>query len=135
MKSSDNPRKRILLADDDPSIRRVFTEIIESVFPQVDVETAFDGLDCIEKCRKQRYDLLFLNIVMPRATGLAVLESLKKSGSAMPVWVMSGSFVGAESELRVRALGARGVIPKPPGLEQLVDVVERELGVRAVAFH
>lgn len=135
MHSNFPARKSILMADDDAAIRKIFVEIIESVFPNIDIETAFDGLDCIEKCKKRPYDLLFLNIRMPRATGIAVLDYLKKSRSTLPVWVMSGSYFGAESEEKVRQLGARGIIPKPPDLHQLIDVVEEELRVKAAAFH
>ena len=123
------------MADDEGLIRRIFVEIIESVFPEIEVETARDGLDCIQKCKKKRFDLLFLNMVMPHATGADVLEFLKKSSSTMPVWVMSGSYFEAEGDGKIKALGGRGIIPKPPGIDQIIEVVEAELGIRAGVFH
>lgn len=134
MMPTNFPRQSILMADDEAPIRRIFVEIIESVFPEIEIETAFDGLDCIEKCKKRKYDLLFLNIVMPRANGIAVLEFLKKSHSTMPVWVMSGSYFGQESEDKIRALGGRGIIAKPPDLDRLIAVVELELKIKAAVF-
>lgn len=65
---------RILLVDDDASIRDVYTEVLEGEGYLVD--TAINGEEALFKLRQGGYDLTFLDIMMPQIDGIGVLDGL-----------------------------------------------------------
>ncbi len=67
--------KKILVVDDDPDIQDVVTMILETKGYQVTV--AQDGIDCFEKLRTEKADLIILDLLMPRMDGFAVYKELK----------------------------------------------------------
>ncbi len=65
---------RILVVDDDASIRDVYTEVLEG--EGYLVETAINGEEALFKLRQGGYDLTFLDIMMPQIDGIGVLDGL-----------------------------------------------------------
>ncbi len=65
---------RILLIDDESSIRRTLKEILS--FEKYEVVEAMDGLDGIEKVKQQKFDVILLDIKMPRMDGIEAFERL-----------------------------------------------------------
>jgi DNA-binding NtrC family response regulator len=68
------PSKRILVVDDDPSIRRLVTTVLEREHYEVD--TAEGGKDAISQIELTRYDVIMLDLMMPGVSGLDVLKWL-----------------------------------------------------------
>lgn len=68
--------KRILVVDDEPDIRNFLATCLEDV--GFIVETAFDGVDALEKVEVFSPDLMTLDMVMPRMPGIKVLRELRK---------------------------------------------------------
>ena len=70
-------RGRILVADDEPHVRRILTTLLEAASFQVD--TVEDGTTAIERLEGDGgYDLILLDIMMPGGSGLEVLDRLRK---------------------------------------------------------
>ena len=69
--------KRILVVDDEPDIRDFLSSCLEDAGFQVD--TAVDGYDALEKIQKQIPDLMTLDLVMPRISGIKLMRKLRKS--------------------------------------------------------
>jgi DNA-binding response OmpR family regulator len=77
MKGSKQDRKRLLVIDDDEAIRRLLTrELSRAGFR---VSTADDGADAIECMKRSLYDVIILDLAMPRVDGFAVLHHLRES--------------------------------------------------------
>jgi len=55
---------RILIVDDESSIRKTLREILE--FEKYEVNEAADGLDCLVKLKKHKYDVIIMDIKMPK---------------------------------------------------------------------
>lgn len=106
---SDTPR--VLVADDDPQMRRLVRTVLEREGVQV-VEAA-DGLDAIDLVGQQQFDLIVLDLNMPRLDGLGVLEELGAQVSTAQIPVIVLTAVGDESEAKALDLGARDYLTKP----------------------
>ncbi len=102
---------KILVADDDPQMRRLIRSILER--DGFEVTEAADGLDALESVEAHPVDLMVLDIDMPRLDGLGVLEELRArvSTSSIPVIVLTAR--ADDTEARVLDLGAQDFLSKP----------------------
>ncbi len=74
---SDSPnRARVLVADDDRSIRQLVSTIVRR--ESFTVDSAADGLEAIENLKQHAYAVLLLDLMMPRMDGFGVIEWLKE---------------------------------------------------------
>ncbi len=121
---SETPVRRVLVADDEPHIRRVLTTLLEAHGFQVD--TACDGLAALELLRSQtEYSVILLDLTMPGATGIEVLENLAKleHRKNIPALVLTAKGQDADRELAFN-LGARDFITKPFSPKKLIARIE-----------
>jgi CheY-like chemotaxis protein len=83
------PEKRVLVVDDEPDDRNFLEASIRDAGFQV--ESAMDGVDAIEKIAGNTPDLITLEIVMPRKSGINLLRKLHKNEkwAAIPVLVIT----------------------------------------------
>ena len=77
---------RILVVDDEEKIREVIREFAE--FEGYEVEEAGDGMEAVEMCRKNTYDVVILDVMMPRMDGFSACKEIKKIGD-IPVLMLS----------------------------------------------
>lgn len=74
--------KKVIVVDDDMYIRELYEEVLKS--EGYNVETAKDGEETLAKLRQGGYDLILLDIMMPKLDGLGVMDALKKEPPATP---------------------------------------------------
>ncbi|HRG31633.1 MAG: sigma-54-dependent Fis family transcriptional regulator [Saprospiraceae bacterium] len=108
---------RILIVDDEQSIRRVLRDILELEKYQVD--EAVDGLDCLVKLKQNEYDAIILDIKMPKMDGMEALDKIQQLATDTPIVMISGH---ATIDTAVEAVkrGAYDFISKPPDLNRLL---------------
>ena len=108
---------RVLIVDDEKSIRQTLREILE--FEKYTVEEAKDGMECIVKLQKEDFDVLILDIKMPKMDGMEALERIQILKPDTPVVMISGH---ANIDTAVEAVkkGAFDFIAKPPDLNRLL---------------
>jgi DNA-binding response OmpR family regulator len=101
----------VLVVDDDRQMRRLIRMIVEREGHTV--AEAADGLDALEMIEGGQFDLMVLDLEMPRLDGFGVLEELRARvlTSSMPVIVLTSH--GSDSEARVLDLGAQDFVSKP----------------------
>jgi CheY-like chemotaxis protein len=110
--SADNDGKpRVLVADDDPQMRRLVRSILER--DGYEVTEAGDGLDALEQVENKAFDLMLLDIDMPRLDGLGVLEELRARIKTLGVPVIVLTARTDDTETRVLDLGAQDFLTKP----------------------
>src|SRR5215471_17910270 len=109
----------VLVADDEPLARRTLREHLRSLGWTGQVHEARDGKTAIALANKERPELIFLDIVMPGATGLEVLEQIDYEPRVI--------FTTAHHEYAVTAfeLGALDYVLKPFGKERLQRAIDR----------
>ena len=115
----------ILLADDEPLARRTLRTQLRDLGCRGTIHEAGDGETAVVIANRERPDLIFLDIVMPGATGLQVLERLEYQPKVI--------FTTAHDEYALTAfeLGALDYVLKPFGRERLERVLNRARSVSA----
>ncbi len=115
---------KILITDDEGSIRRTLREIL--LFEKYDVEEAADGQDCLAKVKKTPYDVILLDIKMPKMDGLETLEKLQEIAPNTPIIIISGHGT-IDTAVEAVKKGAFDFIAKPPDLNRLLITIRNAL--------
>jgi len=117
---------KILIIEDEASIRRVLTKILSEENPTYQVEEAEDGVQGLEKITNSDYDLVLCDIKMPKMDGEELLEAVKKIKPEIPIVMISGHG-DMETAINTMRLGAFDYISKPPDLNRLLNTVRNAL--------
>jgi two-component system nitrogen regulation response regulator NtrX len=113
---------KILVIEDEASIRRVLVKILSEENNTYKVDEAEDGLAGIEKIKKEDYDLVLCDIKMPKMDGVEVLEAAKKIKPETTIVMISGHG-DLDTAVNTMRLGAFDYISKPPDLNRLLNTV------------
>ncbi len=117
---------KILIIEDEASIRRVLTKILSEESDSYKVEEAEDGIQGFEKIKNTDYDLVLCDIKMPKMDGVELLEAVKKIKPEIPMVMISGHG-DMETAIQTMRLGAFDYISKPPDLNRLLNTVRNAL--------
>jgi len=107
---------RVLVAEDNVLNQRVAKSLFGKIGHKVDI--ANNGLEAIVKMRKNKYDIVFMDVLMPEMDGIEALQKLKNDGKVCPVIAMTASVDETERE-RVLEAGMDDFITKPTKVEDL----------------
>jgi two-component system, NtrC family, nitrogen regulation response regulator NtrX len=115
---------QVLIVDDEVPIRRTLKEILE--FEKFKVDEAADGLECLVQLKKTQYDVILMDVKMPKMDGMEALERIQTLAPDTPVVMISGH---ANIDTAVEAVkkGAFDFISKPPDLNRLLITVRNAL--------
>jgi DNA-binding NtrC family response regulator len=115
---------KVLIVDDEKSIRATLKDILE--FEKYEVDEAVDGLECVVKIKQNQYDVIVLDIKMPKMDGMDALERIQDLACETPVVMISGH---ATIDTAVDAVkkGAFDFISKPPDLNRLLITLRNAL--------
>lgn len=116
------PVMRILVVDDDPLVAEVLAEAIRAAGDEALV--ALDGAEALNVLSATPVGGVFMDLVMPGLSGLAVLAQIRKRHPLLPVVVISGHAVG-ETAAKAKELGAVAVLEKPTALAQLTEILSK----------
>jgi CheY-like chemotaxis protein len=121
-------KKKIYVGEDN----MVHAELIKAVLESIeDCEPSFypDGLEVYQKVQEAAPDLLILDIIMPRLSGLAVARLLKfhEHYRTLPI-VVTSSITDANIRERALRVGANAFIPKPFEIDEFTATVRALLG-------
>ncbi|MGH9422625.1 MAG: response regulator [Thermoanaerobaculia bacterium] len=120
MRSLFKRRKRILLLDDDLSMHRLVTRLLVNHGFRVDV--FLTGNQAIAALRRQQYDVLLLDLMMPHEGGMTVIRHLRRND---PPALKRSILLTASPDSLIDALSGEvtTVVQKPFNPQQLIDVV------------
>ena len=111
---------KILIIDDERSIRRALREILE--FEEFEVVEAENGKEGFEKASSTNFDMIFCDIKMPQMDGMEVLDELLKSKIDTPVIMISGHG-NVETAVQAIKKGAFDFIEKPLDLNRILVTI------------
>lgn len=127
-----NEPKKILVVDDNMAIANVVAHTLAQ--GGYAVETADSAMDAVAVARRERPDLILMDIMMPGLEGSVASGLMKESDELrdIPIVLMSAM---SEEEIRIRAAdaGAAGILAKPFRKDRLIEVVRRCLCLAASA--
>jgi CheY-like chemotaxis protein len=89
--------RRLLLVEDEPGLVLTLTDRLTR--EGYAVETAADGESGLERASSSPFDLIVLDVMLPRINGLDVLRELRRRGNETPVIVLTGSVTSSPAEL------------------------------------
>ena len=124
------PAHRVLIADDNQTLRRGLATILEEV--GYSVSEAANGKEALRDLDSStQFCLLITDLAMPDMDGIELTMSLRKSRPSLPIVAISGTFEG--QFLRVaKLLGVRGTLHKPFKRAALLEAVESALPKKAL---
>ncbi len=114
---------QVLVVDDEPGIRELICDALGVA--EIKTSIASDGLIALNKIRSERFDLIILDINLPKLDGLALLEKVRKEGFTVPALILSARNERSDITAGLK-IGADDYLTKPFGIEELV------LRVRAI---
>ncbi len=115
---------KILIIDDHPIVRRGLKEIVSEEPDIVVAGEAQNSREALELIRKQKWDVVVLDITMPDSNGLEILKQLRKERPKLPVLVLS---IHSEEQYAVRVLksGGAGFMNKEAAPAELVKAIRK----------
>ena len=116
--------RTVLIADDDPEIRGVIGEYLQS--NGYEVLEAKNGLETLLHVKRSRPNAVVLDLMMPRLGGLDALKRIRPFDPEIAVIVVTGTS-DPELEQQALVLGAAAVLTKPLALADLLAAVDRSL--------
>lgn len=118
-------RPRILVVDDEASIREMLSKTL--TLAEYDVDVAPDGRAALERLRLMPYDLLITDLKMPGLDGLAVIREARRYHPDLPVIIITGYSTEA-SAIEAINLGVSGYLTKPFRVPRVLAVAAKALG-------
>lgn len=108
---------RILLAEDEVALNKALSKILER--NNYTVDSVYDGEEALSYLSSDLYDLLLLDIMMPKLDGIEVLKSIRKNKNPVPV-IMLTAKSQREDKIEGLDLGADDYVTKPFDTEELL---------------
>ncbi len=108
---------KLLYAEDEHSLSEAVVDVLE--YHKYKVDAVFDGQDALDYAENDQYDGIILDVMMPRKSGLEVLQALRAKGDRTPILLLTAK---AEVEDRIQGLdlGADDYLPKPFAMGELL---------------
>ena len=127
--SAPTARPRILVVDDEASIRDLLSKTL--ALADYDVDVAPDGREAVERLRMLAYDLLITALKMPGMDGLGVIREARRLKADLPVIIITG-FSTEASAIEAANLGVAGYLTKPFRVPRVLAVAAKALGEQPV---
>jgi signal transduction histidine kinase len=128
--TSEESRARILVADDNTDMREYLRRLLATKY---EVEAVADGESALEATRRETFDLILSDVMMPRLDGFGLLKALRADEKArtIPVILLSAR-AGEESRVEGMSAGADDYLTKPFSARELMARVEAHLNLQRV---
>ena len=113
------PRHKALIVEDDPAIRKLVEKLLAR--KGIEIDTAHDGRQAIEKIRAGNYSVLILDLMIPEVNGFEVIDYVKKNKIPLPIAVVSAVSHQALTKLDLDIV--KLVISKPFDVDEFTKAV------------
>ena len=129
-KAKQDQRRRVLVVDDGITMRLFYRSVLEAA--GFEVEEATNGLEGYEKILAQRYDMVIVDINMPKMDGLSMLRTIRSDAAVrmIPALIISTEAGQQDAALAYQA-GANFYLVKPIAQPELTEVVCAMAGATA----
>jgi DNA-binding response OmpR family regulator len=116
---------KMLVVDDNADLRNSLAQ--QFIAEDFDVDAAADGVEALGKIRESNYDIVLLDMKMPRLDGMGVLKELKTMNKN-PHVIMLTAIADVPTAQECVKMGARDYVSKPYDPEDLLHIVIKVLG-------
>jgi len=119
-------KKKVLVIDDEQIVLDSVSQIL--IDENYEVDVSLSGREGLDWAIERPYDIILTDIRMPDIGGMRVLRDIKRVKSSLPVVIITG-YATTKSAVQAMKLGAAEYIEKPFEPEQLLEAVDRALGI------
>src|SRR5213594_4408448 len=117
-------KEKILIVDDDEGVRQVLSQSLSETGYRI--TSAESGEKAVSAVREETFDIVILDMVLPRVDGMEVLKEITALRPEMPVVMITG-YASVETAIKAMKMGAVGYIVKPFRMEEVDLVVGKAL--------
>jgi CheY-like chemotaxis protein len=118
-------KKKVLIVDDEPNVRRLSRAILSKNFDVVEAE---DGKQAIEIANIQQPDVILMDMMMPRMDGLTACHVIKNDPATKSIPIIMVTAIGFELNIKLsQQMGATGYVTKPFATKDLFDKIQQVL--------
>jgi YesN/AraC family two-component response regulator len=117
--------KKLLICDDEKPIRLLMKEVFSDYYA---ITEAADGREVLEKINTHPYDLLIIDIKMPRTHGLDVIKLVRRKNLTLPIIICS-AYQLLQTDDVVTSSDVAAFFPKPVNIEKLKNKVIELIGI------
>ena len=118
-------KKKVLIVDDEPNVRRLSYKILSKKFDVIEAE---DGKQAIEIANTQKPDVILMDMMMPKMDGLTACHAIKKDPATKSIPVIMVTAIGFELNIKLsQQMGATGYVTKPFSPQDLLDKIAQVL--------
>lgn len=112
--------KKILVVDDEPGVLMSAKMLLQDDY-EIDTESDPDKAE--EKAKQNNYDVIFMDITMPKRSGIDVVKNMRAQGVKSPIYIISG-WAGADGMIdEAKQQGVNGYFEKPLTLEKVKEAL------------
>lgn len=116
---------KIMIIDDDSIIINSYKQILKK-FGYKEVEFVKNGINAIEKIKKFKPDIIWLDIRMPGINGLNILRKLKNNANTKNIYVVAHSIYAMPDDIqKCLDLGANSFLAKPMGIDKFIGEIQK----------
>jgi len=125
---------RILIVDDDPCIRILLLQVFEELEDEgVELLTADNGETALEIIRREKPEVVFLDVMMPKMNGFDVCNAVKNELGIKDLCIVLLTVKGQKvDKQRGEDVGADVYMTKPFNPDEILEVARRNLGMRSI---
>ena len=116
---------KVLICDDDAGLRLSLAAALAAT-GRFSVDEAFDGVNAVEKIKSKTYNMVLLDVDMPRMTGMEALKIIKEHDPSIIVLMLT-AYANIDDAVRAVKEGAFNYVSKPIKSEDLVAMVDRAI--------
>jgi len=104
-------RRKVLIVDDEPNVRRLSRTILSKKF---DVFEAENGIQAIEMAKVQKPDIILMDMMMPKMDGLTACQAIRNDPETKSIPIIMVTAVGFELNMKLsQQMGSNGYLTKP----------------------
>ena len=118
-------KKKVLIVDDEPNVRRLSHKILSNKFDIVEAE---DGIQAIDVATAQKPDVILMDMMMPKMDGLTACHVIRNDPVTKSIPVIMVTAIGFELNIKLsEQMGAAGYVTKPFSPQDLLDTIAQVL--------
>jgi len=117
-------RKTALIAEDDAALRRMMVTLLRPL--DIEVDEACDGLEAVQRLREHPYDIVIVDLMMPRVDGYSVIRYLEEKQPDARA-IVTSAMQGEELAGVARSNVVRGVLSKPFDIDKFSSSVQKAM--------
>lgn len=119
---------KVLVAEDNPSNQKLIAILLQKM--GLEVSLADDGLQAVEQCGQQTFDVILMDMQMPNMNGYDATRQLRSQGVQTPIIAVTANAMSGD-EQKCISVGCDGYLSKPIDREKLEKLIGQHLPVQA----